>query len=102
MSFSGYLSGAEIGRIRQALIGANLATTGALDAMAASLLPAYRVNLPINPAPGIQLMAWLQLMNQVHNLRNGDVPLAQFLDVAANLATGTEAADVLDQALQKI
>jgi hypothetical protein len=103
MSFSGYLSARDLTRIQTALTDANLVTSAALDTMAASLMPTYRVNnLPLNPLAGQQLMMWLQLMNRVHNLRNGDVPLAQFLEVAATLATGTQAADVLDQALQQI
>jgi endonuclease G len=102
VSFQGYLTLQQIHQLQQALVGAGLFKPDAQDAMRSGITFAYQGALPISPTPNTQLVLTLMQLNQVHNLVNGDVPLAQFLQVAALLAAGTTAAAAIEKALDKI
>jgi endonuclease G, mitochondrial len=101
-AFAGYLTDAETAEVRAAMVEAGLASHSAQDAMLAGILPAYAMLLPAAAAPLIRLQAQLALINRVHNLRNGDVPLAQYLAAAVGLAGALPAADKLEAALGKV
>jgi endonuclease G len=97
-----YLSDQQLKELQQALVEANLFRPEAQDAMRSSIVPFYQAMLPISTLPNVQLTLTLNQLNRVHNLVDGDVPLAQFLDVAAILATGTRAAGVIERMLDII
>jgi V8-like Glu-specific endopeptidase len=48
------------------------------------------------------LLVQLNEMNRIHNLRSGDVPLAQWLRAAITLAGDMEEADVFEDALDRV
>lgn len=102
MSFAGYLSDQELSELYQALIGANLFRADAQAAMRSAIVPEFEGLLPISLVANVQLIQTLKQLNRVHNLVNGDVPLAQFLDVAALLAKGTHAGKAIEAALEKV
>jgi V8-like Glu-specific endopeptidase len=100
--FPGYLTEAEIADLQDALVQAGVATLSAQDALVAALLPAYAMGLPYPNVPLQRLGTHIRLMNRVSNLRNGDVPLAQFLGAAMGLAGGHPKTDIIESALAKV
>ncbi|MBR0820270.1 trypsin-like peptidase domain-containing protein [Bradyrhizobium liaoningense] len=100
--FTGYLSDAEILAISDAIIAVGLGGLSNQEAMLSGVLPAYATLLPSPSLPKARMLAQLSLLNKVHNLRNGDVPLAQYLAFAANLASATQAAEIIENALEKV
>jgi hypothetical protein len=102
MTDSCYLEQIELVEIRDALIDANLSSFPALDAILRPLNRLYVGGIPAAPAPNLYLWNILQTINCEHNLRNGDVPLAQFLSSAATLAGPSQAALILEEKLRKI
>ncbi|MEP2235748.1 trypsin-like peptidase domain-containing protein [Hyphomonas sp.] len=102
MSFEGYLTQAELSEIRTALTDAGLVGMGEIQSMLMSIKKSYAGSIATNPAPNVYLWNVLQQFNTERNLRNGDVPLAQFLDSAINLAGPTQAADLLEEKLEKV
>jgi hypothetical protein len=102
IDFQGYLSSDELKAVEQALVDGNFAGHDEQEAMLSPILPAFKQQLPRFSRPRTQLTIILGELNRVHNLRNGDVPLAQFLDVAATLARATPAADVIERALARL
>ena len=99
---STWLSDQELHAVYNALISLNLFKSDAQEAMRSKIMPAYAAMLPISIQPGVQLTLTLNQLNGVHNLVNGDVPLAQFLEVAALLGGGRTEAGVIEQALEKV
>ncbi|WP_326540924.1 trypsin-like peptidase domain-containing protein [Pseudorhodoferax sp.] len=102
MSFKGYLTLAQIREVQQALIDAGLFKPDAQEAMRSAVAKSYQGLLPISTTPNIQLFLTLTQLNGVHNLVNGDVPLAQFLEVAALLAASDPSVAVIEKALDRI
>lgn len=100
--FRGFLTDAEIFDVKDAIVEGRLASHSDQDAMLAGILPAYAGNLPANNKAVTRLQMQLALMNRVHNLRNGDVPLAQYLAAAVSLAGPLPIADKLEAALAKV
>jgi endonuclease G, mitochondrial len=100
--FTGYLTSAELLKVIDAIVAAGLGTPSNQDAMMAAILPAYALMLPADGAPKTRLTTQLTLINRVHNLRNGDVPLAQYLAVASSLASASSAVDPIEDALAKV
>lgn len=89
--------------IRTGLIDAGLATAPNLDALMVGVNRQYTAALPtVGLAPGIRLLSELQNMNRVHNLRNGDVPLQQWLMSANAIAEQFAVGEAIDAALLKI
>lgn len=97
-----YLEQGELVEIRDALIAANLSSMPALDAILRPLDRLYVGGIPGATTPNLYLWNILQTINCEHNLRNGDVPLAQFLSSAATLAGPSQASTVLEEKLAKI
>ncbi|MET4085613.1 trypsin-like peptidase domain-containing protein [Bradyrhizobium sp. S3.5.5] len=100
--FQGFLTDAEIFDVKDSIVEGKLASHSDQDAMLAGILPAYAFNLPANNKAITRLQMQLTLMNRVHNLRNGDVPLAQYLAAAVSLAGPLPVADRLEAALAKV
>lgn len=101
--WSHYLSDDDLRDVRQAIIDAGLSTGPILDVISQSLHPLYRGNLPASGLPpNIRVSAELKAMNRVHNLRNGDVPLAQWLSAAIELAGDLPQADTLGKVLEAV
>lgn len=101
MSFAGYLSAQELTQVREAMIAAGLASHSMQDSLRSALLTGFAINLPTLANANAQLFQTLSILNAVHNLRNGDLPLAQYLAAAISLAQELPQADVLDRALNK-
>lgn len=102
MGFDRYLDANDIAALLGAFRDAGLMELSTQRALKLSLDPTYRHFLNENPNPKVQLFDNLNTMNREHNLRNGDVPLAQFLAAAIVLSEQSPAADVIDRALKRI
>lgn len=100
--FAGYLTDTEIAEVLAALLEARLASPSAQDALMAGLDLGYVGLLPTGTTPSVRQRTQVTLMNRVPNLRNGDVPLAQYLAAAVSLAGPLPAADRLESALAKV
>jgi hypothetical protein len=100
--FDGYLSDQDMQRLRDAAVSAGLATDRILDALLAGLPPLYAGSLPSAPTANARLSVELHHMNRVHNLRNGDVPLAQWLRQAVFLAGDKPETDVFEETLDRV
>ncbi len=86
--------------IQRGLIQAGLIKDQTLDLMLGNVSHQYAGSLPgAGLAPNPKLLGQLQAMNRVHNLRNGDVPLSQWLTTAVAIAGDHPVADVLDNIL---
>lgn len=95
-----HLPDQTINAIRNGLIEAGLVNPANLDAMMVNVNNQFAATLPTaGLAPSIRLLTELQRMNQVHNLRNGEVPLKQWLDSAAAMASAFDVGTVIDAAL---
>ncbi|WP_341887206.1 trypsin-like peptidase domain-containing protein [Variovorax sp. YR752] len=102
MSFEGYLPATQLREVIHALVDLGLFKPEAQDAMRSGITPAYQALLPVALAPKVQLTLTLNQLNRVHNLVNGDVPLAQFLEIAALLSAGTSQAAVIGRSLETV
>ncbi len=92
-----------INEIYTGLTQAGLSNQGTLDVLRGSLDNRFAGSLPGPGLPmNIRLLGELQAMNKVHNLRNGDVPLAQWLTLAITIAGDQQVASVLDRALLEV
>lgn len=86
--------------IQRGLVQAGLATDQNLNALLIAVNNQYAAGLPGGGlAPNLRLMGQLQSMNKVHNLRNGDVPLNQWLVYANAIAEQYAVGDIIDSAL---
>ncbi|UHD16368.1 trypsin-like peptidase domain-containing protein [Thiocapsa bogorovii] len=98
-----HLPDADLDAVRKAVIDAGLSTGPILDAISQVLAPLYRGMLPGFGLPSnLRLFQELHAMNRVHNLRNGDVPLEQWLSSAVALAGDLEQVGVLERALDRV
>jgi endonuclease G, mitochondrial len=104
MSFDGgYLTRDEIKRLHKALIDANLASVTAQVGLRSTMLREYAVRLPENGFnPSLMQFGTLNMMNLEHNLRNGDVPLEQYLSAALIVAGSSSSAEVIDEMIGRI
>jgi len=100
--FQGYLDAAELQAVRDAAVQARLATDGMLDALLSAIDPRWAGMLPGGLPPNARLVVHLEHMNGVHNLRNGDVPLAQWLQQAVFLAGERPQTAVFEEALDRV
>ncbi len=95
-----HLPNEKIQEIRQNMIDAGLVKDSILDLVLGDISPKYTGSLPgSGMAPNMKIYAQLQAMNKVHNLRNGDVPLRQWLTTAVTVAGELPVAELLDEAL---
>lgn len=86
--------------IQQGFIQAGLAKNGILDVLLGNIDNQYAGTLPGQGLPpNIRLLGELQAMNKMPNLRNGDIPLSQWLTSAMIIARDQPVGDVLDRAL---
>jgi endonuclease G len=103
MSFEGYLTREEIRELHKALVDADLGTLSAQAGLRSALLRAYAVRLPEDGNnPSLMLLRTLTMMNREHNLRNGDVPLEQYLGAALVVAGGSTSAEVIEKVVGRI
>ncbi len=102
--WKGHLTDQKLNELHAATISSGLAMTNArLDALLSALDPRYAAGLSGGGlAPSARLLVQLNEMNQVHNLRGGDVPLAQWLDAAVTLAGDKAEAEVFEDALDLV
>lgn len=100
--FDGYLADAELQAVRDAAVQARLATDSMLDALLTAVDPRWAGTLPGGLPPNARLAVHLERMNALHNLRNGDVPLAQWLQQAVFLAGERPETAVFEQALDRV
>jgi endonuclease G len=102
MSWERHISDDDVREVRQAAIEAGLAKDAILDALLAGLDPTYVSMLSgVGLPPAAKLSVQLHAMNRVANLRNGDVPLAQWLRAAKDFSGDQPAATVFERALLK-
>lgn len=101
-SWDAYLDAALLDEVRKSAIAAGLATGARLDALASAIDPLYVASVPVGAAPVDRLFLLLNDMNKVHNLRNGDVPLAQWLEGAVALAGGKPQTEIFEAALARV
>ncbi len=102
--WKGHLTDQELNAVHAAAISSGLAITDTrLDALLSALGSRYAAGLSGGGlAPAARLLVQLNEMNQVHNLRSGDVPLAQWLDAAITLAGDKVETDVFEDALDRV
>ncbi len=102
--WQGYLQDDELDAVRIAAINAGLATSDAmLAALTSSMPPLFAGTLQGSGLPpGPRLLVQLNQLNDIHNLRNGDVPLAQWLEAAIALAGDRPEVDVFEDALDMV
>lgn len=98
MTFDGYLTPAELRELHAALVEADLASVSAQMALRKTLLKAYAARLSEYAGdPSLMLWQALTTMNREHNLRNGDVPLEQYLAAALVVAGDSQGAEVIER-----
>jgi len=100
--FEGYLTDQELRLVRDAAVRAGLANERMLDALLAAVDPRFAGSLPAAPTPNARLAMHLLEMNRVHNLRNGDVPLAQWLRQAVFLVGDRTEAETFEEFLDAV
>ncbi|MDP5306666.1 trypsin-like peptidase domain-containing protein [Paracoccus spongiarum] len=98
MAWNGYLDAAELIRVRDALIAADLFSPEAFRALLSVLPAGYRALLPGNPGlpPAMQIDQILRAMNLVVNLRGGEVPMRLVLAQAADYAADAAQRDLFE------
>lgn len=100
----GYLSDADLDKVRLAAIEAGLTTSDSkVDALLSGMRPLFAGNLAGGGLPAnARILVHLRELNRVHNLRNGDVPLVQWLESAIALAGDRVEVDVFEAALDTV
>lgn len=101
-AWPGYLSNEQLQNVQKAIVELNLCRQSVLDALLLSLNRAYAASLASGPTPISTLQVQLKQMNDVPNLRNGEVPLAKYLQAAIEISGDQPAVQVLEDALQTI
>lgn len=86
-SFDGYFDDPTFEDLYKALVKAKLHMQ--LDVLLDPVDSAFTGILPFGATPLARLRPALRKLNRTHNLKNGDVPMAQFLREAAALTGGT-------------
>lgn len=102
MSFEGYFSVGEITELVEAFIDAGISDASAQSALRSALPVRYRAALSDSATAKTQLFLNLNQMNTVHNLRDGTVPLEQYLTAASLLASETKEGELIDKKLEQI
>ena len=98
MSWTGYLSPEELRAVRDTLVNAELFSPEAFSALLSVLPVTYRAVLPSNPGlpAAMRIDQTLTAMNQVVNLRGGEVPLKLVLDRASDYVADAGSRDRLE------
>ncbi|MDH2388841.1 trypsin-like peptidase domain-containing protein [Streptomyces sp. HNM0663] len=99
---TGYLSSAELVRVRDAALESGLADPSVRPLLFDGILPRYRGTLPLHAAPGRQVHSDLTEMNRVERLIDGSVPLEIWLRNAVAQTAEAGPAAVLQRALDDV
>ena len=104
MAWQGYLENDELEALRVAAINAGLTRDdNMLSALLAGMPALFAGTLQGSGlAPNARLLVHLNQLNGVHNLCNGDVPLAQWLQAAIALAGDRPEVDVFEDTLDLV
>ena len=98
-----HLSDDDIRQVREATISAGLCKDEVLDVLLRGIDPGFAASLPsAGLAPDVKLSTHLHAMNRVANLRNGDVPLALWLQGAILLSSHRLEEAVFERALLQV
>ena len=100
--WTGYLTDEELDDLRMAAIRADLVTSESASLLLSRMDRVFAASLPTGGNPNMRLFGQLQKLNRVHNLRNGDVPLAQWLQTAIALASELPQRDFFEAMLAKL
>lgn len=95
-----WLADRQRDEVYRALIRDRLADQ--LETLLGGIAPEFVGMLPSVPGVNARLLAALDRMNGVKNLRDGSVPLKQFLSNAALLASASPAAEVFESAIAQM
>lgn len=87
-------------RVKGAILSGGLATQA--DALLAGIDPRWVATLAAPPQPMARLLATLQALNTVQALPDGQVPLATWLQNAADLVWGRPEAAVFEEARDRL
>ena len=103
MTWTKYLDDAQLKAVRDAAIGAGLATPEILTALKGRIPPQYTGYLQGDGLPpNLRLYSELQQMNLVHNLVSGEVPLALFISAMAEASGDAGTVSIFQTALSWI
>ncbi len=101
--FSGYLTAEQVSDVHDAAVKAQLGgSDDRLDALVAGLPDHLTKTLSGGGPPDARLSTQLHELNQVHNLRDGTVPLLHWLQQAIHLAGDDPQVDVLEEAVDQV